>query len=243
MIAAARRPQDGEARAESNRREKRVLERRLQGRIESGQRPVQPVEEAEEHRHRQAADDGRRDVVTGQQRQLPFEPVADKEHQAGEGDSLDEIQAHECVETSGRSTHLDLDVSTDHGVLVDARAAFDVNDVRPGSTESRGRRALKPYPPLLPCNSVEDRSSLTCCTTRPPSARSSALKSSMCGAALARARRTPRRARRSCALELPRRRRRAGQEIAQRILRLDRRRLIRKTRRSARHRSWKTPLC
>jgi hypothetical protein len=70
--------QHQDAGTKSNRREECVLKRRLKSRVEGRSRDTRCVKQREQRCHRQPADHGRRNVVAGEQRDLPFEAVADK---------------------------------------------------------------------------------------------------------------------------------------------------------------------
>ena len=79
------------ARAKPDRRKEGILQGNLQRRVELESRQVQCPEQREERGGRKAADDWSRDVVAGENGDLPLDPVAGEQHHAGKRDGLDEV--------------------------------------------------------------------------------------------------------------------------------------------------------
>ena len=89
--------QQREARAEADGGEKRVLQRRLQRRVEGDGREAALVRDAEDGGDQQAADDWRRDVVPAEQRDPPLDAVADEQHDAGDREGLNQIEREQTA--------------------------------------------------------------------------------------------------------------------------------------------------
>ena len=89
--------QQRQARAKADGREKRVLQRRLQRRVEGDRREPALVRDAQDGGHEQAADDRRRDVVPAEQRDPPLDAVADEEHDTGQREGLNQIEREQTA--------------------------------------------------------------------------------------------------------------------------------------------------
>ena len=83
--------EQGKARAEADRGEKRDHERALQRRVELHDCHALPARDEHRHGHQQASEHRRGQVVAGEHWHHPAQPFAQQQGDAGEGQGLDEV--------------------------------------------------------------------------------------------------------------------------------------------------------
>ena len=94
------RPTDSQQRhagAETDRGKKCVLERRLKRGVEADGREPALMRDTQDRGDQQASDDRGRDVVPAEQRDAPLDAVADKEHDAGHREGLNQIEREQTA--------------------------------------------------------------------------------------------------------------------------------------------------